>query len=82
MVVAQRVDRDATQAVQVFLAVDVPDSAALTAGQCNGHAAIGVHHVGRSCLNESGHAEISRRYGEGLACGHEPEKRDTILGRG
>jgi len=46
--------------------------------QRDGYAAIGVHHVGRSCRGGSGHAEISRRCGDGLACGlYETRKSEA-----
>jgi hypothetical protein len=43
VVVAQGVDGDAAQRVQVLLAVDVPDAAALAVRQRDGQAAVGVH---------------------------------------
>jgi hypothetical protein len=57
VVVAQGVDGDAAQRVQVFLAVHVPNAAALAALQRDGYAAVSGHNVGRSCLDESGHCK-------------------------
>ena len=50
MVVAQRVDRDAAQCIEVALAIDVPHAATLPVRQRNRQAAVGVHHMGRRGL--------------------------------
>ena len=50
VVVAQRVDGDAAQAVEVDLARGVPDSAALAVRQRDRQATVGVHDVGRGGL--------------------------------
>jgi hypothetical protein len=55
VVMAQGVDGDAAESVQVGFAVDVPDAAALAMTQRNGQAAIGIHGVGRSGFDERGH---------------------------
>ena len=47
MVVAQGIDRNAAQRVQVFLALGVPDAAALAVGQRNRQAPVGGHYMGR-----------------------------------
>ena len=57
VVVAQRVHCNAAQRIEVLLAVDVPHAAALASLQSDRYAAIGVHHVGRGSLNESGHCK-------------------------
>ena len=57
VVVAQRVHGNAGQRIQIFFAIDVPDSAALTVSQRNRQAPIGVHGVWRGGFNESGHAD-------------------------
>ncbi len=46
--VAQGVDGDAAQTVQVLLAVDVPDAAALAMRQGDRQAAVGVHDMGKA----------------------------------
>ncbi len=56
VVVPQRVDRDATQGVQILLAIDVPDTATLAMREGDRHAPVGVHDVGRSSFNERGGA--------------------------
>ena len=52
------IHRDAAQCIQVFLAIDVPQAAALASVQRNRHAAIGGHHMGLGNLDESGHCKI------------------------
>jgi hypothetical protein len=74
VVVAQRIDGNAAQRVQVLLAVHVPHAAALAMRQRNRHAAVGVHGVGRGGFDESGHAVFSRRCGKGPArAGRHPK---------
>lgn len=58
MVVAQRVDGDAAEAVEVGAAVRVPDSATLTVRQRDRKAAVGVHDVGRGGLDGSAHSVL------------------------
>jgi len=59
VVVAQGVDGDAAQCVQVFLAVHIPHAAASASLQRDRYAAVGGHNVGRGSLNVSGHEYIS-----------------------
>ena len=46
VVMAQCVDSNAAQSIQVLFAVDIPDAAALTVRQRDGHSVVGVHHMG------------------------------------
>jgi hypothetical protein len=57
--VAQGVDRDAAECIQVFLAVDVPDAAAVTVRERDRQAAVGVHDM-RFDRSSVGHGEISK----------------------
>ena len=45
VVVAQRVDRNAAQGIQVGLAVHIPHAAALAMAERNGQPPVGVHHM-------------------------------------
>ena len=78
VVVAQCVDGNAAERIQVFFAVDIPDAAALAMRQGNWQAAIGWHHMGGRGLWHLGGGV----HGLGLRAGLTKNKAaQTGLGR-